>query len=119
MSELQFLHADWPAPARVRAAVSLRPGGYSRGVYRGLNLADHVGDEPAAVRQNRDGLVAQLDLPAEPLWLQQVHGTDVVCIDGEVEAAPIADASWATQAGKVCAVLTADARCERALLIIL
>jgi YfiH family protein len=46
-------------------------------------------------------------LPAEPLWLRQVHGT--VCVDA-ARAAPgtEADAAVARGPGAVCAVLTAD-----------
>ncbi|MGB5441800.1 MAG: laccase domain-containing protein, partial [Gammaproteobacteria bacterium] len=69
---------DWPAPPRVRAFTTTRTGGVSRGAYASMNLADHVGDEPLAVAQNRQRLQQQLQLPAEPCWLQQVHGTAAV-----------------------------------------
>ncbi len=38
-----------------------------------LNPASHVGDDPAAVAENRR--ILRQSLPAEPLWLNQVHGT--------------------------------------------
>ena len=49
-------------------------------------------------------------LPAEPLWLSQVHGADVVYLTpGEVDAEPpAADASIAGHPGAICAVRTAD-----------
>ena len=72
-----------------------------------MNLADHVGDDPLAVAQNRQRLQQQLHLPAEPLWLQQVHGTAAVNA-AACAARPVADASWSQQPGVVCAVLTAD-----------
>ncbi|MBN1595864.1 laccase domain-containing protein, partial [candidate division FCPU426 bacterium] len=31
----------------------MRPGGFSRGVYRGLNLGLNTADDPHAVRRNR------------------------------------------------------------------
>ena len=97
----------WPAPARVRAVVTTRGGGVSRPPWDSLNLADHVGDDPADVAENRRRLRAHLALPAEPTWLQQVHGCDVVDADGGAIRCP-ADAAVAEHAGTVCAVLTAD-----------
>jgi YfiH family protein len=45
-------------------------------------------------------------LPAEPRWLQQVHGT-AVALDGDL-GEPVADAAVSTVPGTVCTVLTAD-----------
>lgn len=96
---------DWPAPPQVRALVTTRAGGVSHGPYASMNLASHVGDAPAAVAENRRRLRERL--PAEPLWLNQVHGREVACADRS-PAGVEADAAYAGQAGKVCAVLTAD-----------
>ncbi|MEJ5210038.1 MAG: laccase domain-containing protein, partial [Burkholderiales bacterium] len=95
---------DWPAPAQVRALITTRAGGASVGPYASLNLADHVGDDPAAVRANRARLRALL--PTEPVWLEQVHGTDVLRV--ETGGARRADAAVSRAPGTVCAVLTAD-----------
>ncbi|MGL5502726.1 MAG: laccase domain-containing protein, partial [Aeromonas veronii] len=46
---MKWIEADWPAPARVRALSTTRDGGVSEGVFAGLNLGAHVGDEPARV----------------------------------------------------------------------
>ena len=96
---------DWPAPASVRALVTTRTGGVSAGAYASLNLATHVGDDPAAVAENRRRLRAHL--PAEPLWLSQVHGTNVARAEDAVEGAE-ADAAFTRRMGRVCAILTAD-----------
>jgi len=96
---------DWPAPQPVRALVTTRAGGVSRGPYASFNLGARVGDDAAAVARNRERLRGAL--PADPVWLQQVHGTDVV----EAESAPAlarADAAVARTRHVVCAVLTAD-----------
>ncbi|WP_173586078.1 laccase domain-containing protein, partial [Methylogaea oryzae] len=69
-----FIIPDWPAPANVRAAVTTRSGGVSVGPYAAFNLAAHVNDDPAHVAENRRRLRERLDLPAEPAWLEQVHG---------------------------------------------
>lgn len=96
---------DWPAPASVRAFVTTRAGGVSAGAYASMNLAAHVGDDPAAVAENRRRLRAHL--PAEPLWLSQVHGTTVVRAE-EAVAGTEADAAFTRRKGAVCAALTAD-----------
>ncbi len=96
---------DWPAPARVRARITTRAGGISTGPCASLNLAAHVGDDPAAVAENRRRLRA--NLPAEPVWLNQVHGIRVVDAASAV-AGVEADAAVAREKGVVCAVLTAD-----------
>jgi YfiH family protein len=98
---------DWPAPAWVRSVTTTRQSGVSQGCYASMNPADHVDDDPRAVAENRQRLLEVLDLPAAPVWLQQVHGTAVV--DAAVAAAsPVADAAYCRQAGVVCAVMTAD-----------
>jgi len=102
----RFITPDWPAPARVRAAQTTRIGGHSGGVHAGFNLGSRCGDDPAAVAANRALLRQALDLPAEPGWLQQVHGAGVVALP--VEGLPEADASFATRSGEVCVVQTAD-----------
>lgn len=87
--------------------ITTRHGGVSVGGYAGFNLADHVGDDPAAVSENRKQLRTEMELPGDPLWLQQVHGTRVV--DAGLSPTGIAcDGSFALQPGVVCAVLTAD-----------
>jgi polyphenol oxidase len=94
----------------VRALSTCRTGGVSRGAFDSLNLAQHVGDDPAAVAANRARLRESARLPAEPLWLEQVHGTDVVVHAGPAATrpAPRADAAVAFEPGRVCAVMTAD-----------
>jgi YfiH family protein len=104
MNELGII-PDWPAPANVRALQTTRDGGVSVGAYAALNLGDHVGDDPVAVARNRALLRATL--PADPVWLKQVHGNVVADADRTV-GVPDADASVASKAGVICAVMTAD-----------
>jgi hypothetical protein len=104
---IECLHPEWPAPPRVRAAITTRAGGVSAAPWHSLNLADHVGDDPDRVAENRRRLREHGRLPAEPFWLQQVHGCDVADA-GAAGAVCVADAAVATQPGAVCAVLTAD-----------
>lgn len=98
---------DWPAPPAVRAAFTTRAGGVSSGPHGGLNLGGNCGDDPAAVALNRQRLAAALDLPGEPQWLRQVHGTRVLVLP-QATVEPEADGVFATEAGVVCAVQSAD-----------
>ena len=102
-----WITPDWPLAGHVNVVSTLRAGGVSAGPYASLNLAAHVGDRPEAVAANRLLLREALHLPAEPLWLEQVHGVHVVRHE---EAGPgvRADAAVAFEPGRVCAVMTAD-----------
>jgi len=108
----QYLRPQWPAVAGVGAAFTLRDDGFSSAPYASLNLAAHVGDDPDAVRRNRELLQQDLALPGEPLWLEQIHGTDVLDADalpgGTPAAAARADGAVARRPGVVLAVLVAD-----------
>ncbi|MCX7168127.1 MAG: peptidoglycan editing factor PgeF [Rhodocyclales bacterium] len=102
---VNFILPDWPAPPGVRALATSRRGGTSRAPWHSFNLGAHVGDDRHAVTANR--ALLRLELPAEPLWLAQVHGTR--CVDAAMTAPGTqADASFTRQRGVVCAVLTAD-----------
>lgn len=102
-----WIMPGWPAPAIVRAGTTSRHGGVSLPPYESLNLGDHVGDRPEAVRENRRRLCEQQQLPSEPVWLKQIHGVAVVDA-ATVQGAPEADASFTSRANVVCAVMTAD-----------
>jgi YfiH family protein len=117
---IDWVEPEWPAPAGVRAVSTFRSGGVSVAPYASLNLGAHVGDLPEAVAENRRRLEAAAGLPAEPVWLAQVHGTRVVDLDtaggrqgagdlaGSAGRLGPADACFARQSGRVCAILTAD-----------
>lgn len=104
---MRLITAAWPAPRNVRACVTTRDGGVSKGPYCGLNLGDHVDDDPQAVAVNRQALADRLNFQRSPQWLAQVHGTDLIRArsDGSV---PQADACWSDQVGQPCIVMTAD-----------
>lgn len=102
-----WITPEWPLAGQVRVVSTLRGGGVSDGPYASLNLAAHVGDRPEAVAANRLLLREAVHLPAEPLWLEQVHGVAIVR-HGEVTRGVRADAAVAFEPGRVCAVMTAD-----------
>ncbi|MBF8680629.1 peptidoglycan editing factor PgeF [Pseudomonas fulva] len=99
-----LLTPDWPAPASVRACVTTRQGGVSLPPFDTFNLGDHVGDDPAAVAQNRLRLSGEFDI--QPAWLKQVHGLAVA--DADPSRVVEADASWTDRPGIACTVMTAD-----------
>lgn len=118
---------EWLAPPGVRSAFTLRTGGVSAAPYDSLNLGAGIGDSPEAIAENRRRVREALRLPAEPAWLQQVHGVEVVDLGGASAASsagahggglhgaaaleadpPIGDASVARGAGQVCAIRVAD-----------
>ncbi len=108
----QWIIPDWPAPGSVRALITTRAGGVSSGAFglpttraEGMNVGLKSGDDLAHVQANRALLRAAL--PAEPRWLSQVHGADVLAADDAL-ASGSADASTSLTVGVVCAVTIAD-----------
>lgn len=110
----RLIYPDWPAPSRVKSLMTTRQGGVSSVPWDSFNLGDHVGDDPQHVAANRASL--RENLPADPLWLKQVHSARVVepGRDANLEA----DAAFTRRPATVCAVLTADCLpvlfCDRA-----
>ena len=102
---------QWPQPKGVAACSSTRIGGVSLPPYDSLNLGAHCGDNPDHVEENRKRLFAAGNLPSKPVWLEQVHGKDVLKLTGEPYASKRADASYSNTPGTVCAVMTATAPC--------
>jgi hypothetical protein len=97
---------DWPAPSHIHACTTIRSGGRSLTPYHSFNLADHVGDNEQHVQANRQLLRNKLDLPNEPIWLEQTHSTIVLPAAKSDDRK--ADASFTDQPGQVCVVMTAD-----------
>jgi len=85
---MDLIVPDWPAPARVRAAMTTRALDVARA-------------------EDRRRLRETLQLPAEPGWLRQVHGTSVARLPSPAER-PEADASYTTDPGTVCVAMAAD-----------
>jgi len=76
--------------------------------YDSMNVGAHVGDAADSVASNRGRLREGLQLPGEPVWLQQVHGTAVVDLEGSFSEPPRADASVTRAVGRVCVIQVAD-----------
>ena len=83
----EFLTPEWAAPANVRALVTTRA----------------MGDMKSAAARSR----LRRHLPADPVWLRQIHGIDAV---DATSAAPgtAADASFTREKDIVCVAMAAD-----------
>lgn len=108
MQAIPLILPDWPAPDVIRAASSTRLGGLSKPPFDSLNLGNHVGDDPELVAANRRRLAARLGLPAEPYWLEQVHGNAVAVIEDGIVSMPVADAACTRLSDRPLVVMTAD-----------
>ncbi|WP_405964534.1 peptidoglycan editing factor PgeF [Streptomyces sp. NBC_00723] len=88
-----------------------RWGGVSAAPYEELNLGGAVGDDPDAVRVNRELAAKSLGLdPGLVVWMNQVHGNDVAEVDGPwtTGLTPPVDGLVTATRGLALAVLTAD-----------
>lgn len=99
---------DWPLPAGIKSCSTTRSGGVSLPPYDSLNLGPHVEDDALAVARNRKALMVAAGLPQMPVWLEQVHGTRVLRLEGQPLADLCADAVYTNVPEQVCAVMTAD-----------
>ena len=101
-----WLRPQWPAPAKVHAFCTGRAGGVSAAPYDALNLGEHVGDLPQAVAANRAQV--QQALGVRPVFLNQVHGTEVLALHADCADGAQADGSWTDAPGLACTVMVAD-----------
>ena len=105
MADPGFIYPDWQVSDNIRAVFTTRVGGRSQGEYSSFNLGLHVNDSAEDVAHNRQFLISALQLPAAPVYLNQVHGVDVVqACEGNL---PDADACW-TDDNEVLTIMTAD-----------
>lgn len=98
--------ANWPAPENITALSTTRFAGFSQAPYDLNNLGLHVGDNELHVKQNRQQLRDELNLPAEPLWLEQTHSTH--CVIAGTDSDRNADAAISRSKEHPLVILTAD-----------
>ena len=104
------------APAALIAGFSLRPGGVSCGPFAAANMGYGVGDDEAAVTENRRSLLDSIGGGrfSSLITCRQVHGKDchVVCRrdldDPSLPAVAEADALLTAEPGVLLGILTAD-----------
>lgn len=89
-----------------------RRGGASEPPFHTLNLADHVGDAPATVLENRARVLDALTPPARPdlRWVQphHVHGTTVLVARDDTPHGRDADGTATDRAGLALVAIGAD-----------
>ena len=107
MADLQVVTMASFGATAVKGLFTERRGGVSTTPYDDANLADHVGDDPAAVAANRVALQARLGAPIA--WMEQVHGSDVAVV-ADASTSPVAavDALVTDRRGLGLGVLVAD-----------
>ena len=115
VSDPPLLRVDLPG---ARVAFTTRAGGVSAPPYDSLNLGLHVGDDPAAVVENRRRAAAALGATLDDLAVaEQVHGDRVATVGaGErgrgarsvADAIPATDALICAEPGVVVAIMVAD-----------
>lgn len=98
----------WPAPINIGALSTTRKGGYSDAPFSSFNLGLHVGDDEQKVLANRELLASHL--ASKPVWLNQVHSSDVVIVDEQFDHSKLvdADALFTRLAQQPLAIMTAD-----------
>ncbi len=109
MNDLQFIKPDWTVANNVKSLTTTRLGGFSHPPFDSLNLGLHVDDDIEKVSRNRKLLVEQLNLPNEPVWLNQTHSTNVIHLnESNIPHNKPYDGAITEEKGVVCAVMTAD-----------
>lgn len=110
----------WPVfdPFPLRAAVTTRHGGVSRGAYATLNLSLNVGDDAAAVLENRRRAAGAVGASAADfVFAEQTHGHVAAVVSAADRGAGAADPAGAIRGADalvtrdpavVLAVLAAD-----------
>jgi hypothetical protein len=106
---LDWIVPAWAGPARVHAFFTTRHGGVSSGAAATFDVGSArpgPAEDLVAVAENRRRLRELL--PADPVWMHQVHGNDVATITTPPAAPPTADAAITRAAATVLTVRTAD-----------
>ncbi|EGU37590.1 multicopper polyphenol oxidase [Vibrio ichthyoenteri ATCC 700023] len=105
---MSLIIPNWKAPKNVKAIASTRLDGFSTGVYQGLNLGSHVGDDLDTVLRNRQQLAQMAKMPSAPVWLNQTHSTVVAQVNQPTKQTLDADGLVTSQSGVVLSAMTAD-----------
>lgn len=86
--------------------MTTREGGVSQSPWDSMNLGNHVGDLPDKVLLNRTRLLDRVQ--KQPVFLQQVHGHEVVRLTLATAQGVQADGCWTTSTELACTVMVAD-----------
>ena len=119
---MEFIKPQWTAPKHIKALTSTRMGGVSLPPYAGLNLGEHVGDQPNRVAENRRLLTELIQRDCakdsnaddvntiQPNWLRQEHTTNILqdSDSHQQHFNQAFDGHYTCQPGMVCTIMTAD-----------
>lgn len=113
---LSYLTFHFPGLAHVRCVFTTRLGGHSSGPYAGGNLSFDVGDDPQAVRANREELRTALGF-ARWQELRQVHGQTLhYDLEADNFDGPTLDGDGLCTSQSDCALVMKTADCQAILL---
>ena len=101
-----WLIPDWPAPGGVHAVFTTRAGGVSLPPHDSMNLGDHVADVPGRVAANR--ALLQRVTGTHAVFLNQVHGSQVLVLAADTADGQPADACVTVQRKLACTIMVAD-----------
>jgi hypothetical protein len=104
---VEFIKPNWPAPPNITTFTTTRIGGVSIGQYRGLNLGITTNDNKDNINKNINLLKQYINLPSDPLWLNQQH-TNIVINEDQYDSKLASDGIYINTPNVVGAVLTAD-----------
>jgi YfiH family protein len=95
---------------RVHTVITDRLGGVSATPYDSRNLGGAVGDDPEAVRRNREKTALEFGAdPARVVYMRQVHSADVAYVTAPFgDEPPALDAVFTDEPGLALCVLVAD-----------
>ncbi|MEN9654712.1 MAG: hypothetical protein RL235_824 [Chlamydiota bacterium] len=97
----------------VSHAVFSRHGGLSKGPFASLNLSDQLGDDPNAVKANRELMQKVIGVP-QMRYAQQTHGVNTHRVTAKNhDKIPAADALYTTERDLALVVTHAD--CQAAI----
>ena len=99
----RYLIPEWPAPANVKAFVTLRA---REGKHTGAGSTSFNMCSPAGA-ENRSLMAKDWHWQSKPQWLREVHGIGVVKAEPD-GCEREGDAVWTDQIGLPCPILTAD-----------
>lgn len=106
-TQLPIVKPNWQVPSNVKSLMTTVIGGVSEGDCAGLNLGNHVGDNPAHVQSNREILQSAIGTDVKLCWLNQTH-SDIIINLSDYQGVVEADASVTTEKNVACVIMTAD-----------
>ena len=100
--KIKTIEPNWPAKKNVKALTT------EKGRFSENNFSTYSSRDKDSVFHNRERLSIQLDLPSEPIWLNQTHSSLILDLDNFSSNDIKFDGLFTKNKKNVCAILTAD-----------